>query len=330
MKLIQFLWHVSLMAIRTLSNFRSTKKSGEITFLHLEKALNGYFEKTAFEKASKFQAVQQLFINDSFCQLIDRYSLPKEQTLNRYYFALTGVYDDILDESSSDQINRLDQLLQNPSLELTTNFNERVLVFTHNYLLQNTTDLETYTQIIQCIHQAQKDSLKQFSPTASLKEIMDISLRKGGFSLRMCQSYLDLPLNKEMNDCWYHLGGLIQLTNDLYDIYKDTHAGIQTFCNTLSDMSIIQKYYEDQINLCFNSLQQLPYSAHKIKALKIKLSFIPAFGYLALQNLKNIQDNNTQLPAFNTIDRKLLIIDMEKPSSILKLIREAYKIVKAN
>ncbi|MFN5253976.1 MAG: hypothetical protein ACK5BD_07580, partial [Chitinophagaceae bacterium] len=78
------------------------------------------------------------------------------------------------------------------------------------------------------------------------------------------------------------------------------------------------------------SLHQLPFEKSKINILKIKLSPIPAFGYIAIQNLSKIQGQQNMLPDLNKIPRKDLIIDMEKTVNRIKLIQEAYKVYKTN
>ena len=59
--------------------------------------------------------------------------------------------------------------------------------------------------------------------------------------------------------------------------------------------------------------------------LSIILNVIAAFGYVALDNLKRLQENNSSLPAFETLPRKELIIDMEKNSNRFKLLKFTYQ-----
>ncbi len=57
----------------------------------------------------------------------------------------------------------------------------------------------------------------------------------------------------------------------------------------------------------------------------INMSIIPAFGQIAINQLKLLQLNNNTLPNFKNVKRKDLIIDMEKNINIIRLIQYAYK-----
>ena len=330
MLMAKFVFRASQVVLRTVWKLNTTKKKGATLLSQLENEFNGQFEKQAFNKASKFQSIQQLLINDPFCELAGRLSTKEESLLNQYYFALTGVYDDIIDQNSSIGIARLDTLLNHPDQKITTQFNERILVGTYQYLLKHVQDPLSYQNIIHSIHQAQKDSLQQFNPQITPAQIIDITQRKGGFSLLMCRYHLNLPQSNALNECWYHLGGVIQMTNDLFDIYKDLQEGIVTFCNKQRNLKEISDIYHQQIQLFYTSLSNLPFEVKKKHTLQIKLSFIPAFGMIALENLRKIKGSLDQLPDFTQLERKALIIDMEKPINIYKLLYYAYKLNKRN
>jgi hypothetical protein len=59
---------------------------------------------------------------------------------------------------------------------------------------------------------------------------------------------------------------------------------------------------------------------------QIKLSLIPALGFVALDNLKQLQGKAKKLKQFKDYVRKDLIVDMEKVKNIIKLIKFSYQI----
>ena len=295
----------------------------------LEQKHQGKFDPSAIKKAARFQGVQQVFINDAFTQLVDRNSSSFESTSNKLYFTLTGLYDDIIDQQLIDE-KTLNQLFEDPTLTQTDLFETKVLVDVHLNLLNRVKNISDYKSILTNVHQAQKDSLQQINTQIDKNALLDITLRKGGYSLLMCKQYIDLPNSKELDQCWYYLGGVIQITNDLFDIYKDLQEGIQTIPNTTKNLNDIEIVYNQLVHNFIQSLHQLPFEKSKIDILKIKLSPIPAFGYIAIQNLSKIQGQQNTLPDLNKIPRKDLIIDMEKTVNRIKLIQEAYKVYKTN
>ena len=327
--MFKFSYHILLLILKAAFNLKKSAQETVTIMKDLEQKHQGKFDPSAIKKAARFQGVQQVFINDAFTQLVDRDSSSFESTSNKLYFTLTGLYDDIIDQQLIDE-KTLNQLFEDPTLTQTDLFETKVLVDVHLNLLNRVKNISDYKSILTNVHQAQKDSLQQINTQIDKNALLDITLRKGGYSLLMCKQYIDLPNSKELDQCWYHLGGVIQITNDLFDIYKDLQEGIQTIPNTTKNLNDIEIVYNQLVHNFIQSLHQLPFEKSKIDILKIKLSPIPAFGYIAIQNLSKIQGQQNTLPDLNKIPRKDLIIDMEKTVNRIKLIQEAYKVYKTN
>jgi len=294
---------------------------------NIEIEFNGKFESSTFKKIKKFQGIQQFIINDSFAKLENRYTNTIERENNKLYFILASLYDDLMDEEivSKDILN---QMFLNPAHAKPKSFNEAVLIDTHLKLLNLVQDKEAYQKVLNKIHEAQTDSLDQLKNDISLERILSITERKGGYSLLMCRHYIQMSTNETIDNCWYQLGGMIQMTNDLYDIYKDTIAGIHTFANTQESFEKIKADFELQVKKYKSSIEKLSYTNSNKLKLQIKLSLIPALGYVALENLNRLQGENNTLQPFKDYPRKELIIDMEKMKNILKLFRYSYQIAK--
>ncbi len=327
--MILFVYHNIAQVIKAAFNLSKSAKETYKIIGELENKYKGVFDKSAIKKAVRFQGVQQVFINDPFANLMGRDTNHFERTSNKYYFLLTGLYDDIIDQKLISE-TALDQLFDDPINTKATIFETKILVDIHLNLLKRVKNIDEYKATLSNVHQAQKDSLKQFDQNISKEEIVDITLRKGGYSLLMCRHYIDLPISNELNEAWYQLGGIIQITNDLYDIHKDLQEGICTLPNSIKKVEDIDLMYRNLVTQFFKYLSNLPFNQHKIKILKIKLSFIPAFGFIAIKNLWKIHHDYKGLPDLKNIPRKDLIIDMEKPINRFKLIQEAYKIFKTN
>lgn len=294
---------------------------------HIETKFNGKFEPSTFKKIKRFQGIQQYIINDSFAKLENRYTNKVERENNKLYFILASLYDDLMDEHIVSK-EVLNEMFLNPENAKPKSFSEAVLIDTHLKLLHLVKDKEAYQKVLHSIHQAQVDSLEQLKIDISLERILSITERKGGYSLLMCRHYIQMSANEAIDNCWYQLGGMIQMTNDLYDIYKDTIAGIRTFANTQNSFEKIKADYELQVNKYKSSINQLEFKQSNKLMLQIKLSLIPALGYVALENLKRLQGENKTLQPFKEYPRKELIIDMEKVKNIVRLFKYSYHIAK--
>jgi hypothetical protein len=290
-----------------------------------EQKYNGKFSKSLIDKTSRYEGIQQIVINDAFTKLIRRQTNEDERFSNKLFFILTFLYDDIMDEKilSEDELNKL---VENPLENPHNIFEAKVLVDIHLQLLQRTKQPEKYTSTLLSIHKAQKDSLIQFNSKVSQSDLLDIVMRKGGYSFLMCSLYIDLPISKEMDKCWYHIGSMLQFIDDMYDIYADQQEGIYTYANTCKKYSTLDDTFNELVMQLKKYIKALPYDEVLKERLYIQLSFIPAFGLLALDNLKKLKDQDGNFKNFIDYPRKSLIIDMEKMGNIKRLIAKSYKI----
>ncbi len=324
MYFFQFIVTISKLIYISLTQLKKSETWGKEYLTHLETAYQGQFEPDLIKKVSKFQSIQLHFVANTFSGLFNRSNTKAEEERNIQYFLMTVLYDSLTDDLKIDEQRVYDITFQ-PEKISPSNFKERVLIAMHLALLSQVPDKNAYWEVVKQIHLAQKDSAKQFNAHTSLDELVDITKRKGGYSLLMCRHYLTDPFNENIDDCWYSLGGLIQMTNDLYDTYKDTKEGIYTFANTQRELPSIELIYSNQKRLLNSSISKL--SVPKSDKLKfaIKISIISAFGDIALQQFKGINNNSNTLPNFDQIPRESLIIDMEKMLNRYRLIKFAYK-----
>ena len=324
MYLISFIKSIGGLTIKT---FWGLKKSEQwaTAYLHtIEDSFQGKFDNKTKDKIVKRYSIQQHFINDSFSSLLGRNNNDREKERNLLYFIMVSVYDDFFDDKTL-TLDQIDAIFYHPETYLAQTFFERVFIYTHIKLLNEVADKAQYFKDFEGLHIAQKDSLEQFNPQISDEALLSITTRKGGYCLLMCRHYLETPYLQQADATWYALGGVIQLTNDLYDIYKDMQEGIFTLAVRAKKQEDIYALYHQHSQALNNTIRQLPVSAARKIDLSIILNVIAAFGYVALDNLKNLQGSNATLPKFETLARKKLIIDMEKNKNRYKLLKFTYQ-----
>lgn len=326
--MFKFLHHILVTTTYALFNFKKTTRHTIEIMNEYEQKFNGEFSKSLINKTSRYEGIQQIVINDAFTKLVGRQTNTYERASNKLFFILTFLYDDIMDEKilSEDELNKL---LENPHKNPHEIFEAKVLVDIHLQLLQRTKQTEKYQSTLQAIHKAQKDSLIQFNSEVSQSELLDIVMKKGGYSFLMCSLYIDLPISKKMDNCWYHIGSMLQFIDDMYDIHSDLQEGINTYANTCKKYSTLEDTFSDLVKHLKYLIRELPFEEYKKKQLLIQLSIIPAFGYLALDNFKILSDQHGNFKNFKEYPRKSLIIDMEKMGNILRLLSKSYKIGKS-
>ncbi len=327
MFIIHYLYYMIALITKVYLSANSSKKTAKKILYSFEQKFNGHFSPAAFKGIIKYQTLQQIVLNDSFAQLIGRNTNTEEKYSNTLFYIASYVYDEILDtqQLSFEELNRL---FENPSKANPQNFNEMVLMEVHKKLLERATNSAAYFQTFLALHNAQKDSTKQFQASISMDEIVDITLRKGGYSAKVCSYFVSLPPSEKIEQCWYEIGSLIQMVDDLYDIYDDLQEQIHTFANANLDFTFIEKLFTQQISTVFNSIKELPFPDTKKQIFSTKLSLLPALGIIALDNLGHLKNKENQLPDLTNVERKRLIIDMEKLSNITKMLRLSYTLSK--
>ena len=321
---IYFLYYISQLIYTAIIKLNKSAQWAVAYLRLLEKKYDGHFNASIVQKVAKFQSIQLHFVANTFSGLFNRSNNTTEIESNMDYFLMTVLYDALIDEDKlSDK--HLNELFYHPTSAKPSNFNEKVLVALHLKLLDKVKDKKEYWKVIESVHLAQKDSSSQFDNNTSIESIVDITKRKGGFSLLMCRHYLTDSTHESLDNCWYQLGALIQMTNDLYDTYKDGLSNINTFATKMNSIQEIKGIYNEQKYLFNKSIAALNVNRKRKLVFAIKTAIIPAFGDIAIEQLSKLQLNNGELPNFKQVPRVKLIIDMEKPINQLKLISYAYK-----
>jgi hypothetical protein len=327
MYLVSFIKSIGSLTLKTFSGLKQSEKWATKYLYTVEERFNGKFDKKTLEKIVKRYSIQQHFINDSFSSLFGRNNIEKEKERNLLYFIMVSVYDDFFDDKTL-TIEQIDSIFYRPETFTAETFFEKVFIYTHTRLLNDVADKAQYFKDFEGLHIAQKDSLIQFNPNVTDEALLSITTRKGGYCLLMCRHYLETPYLPEADASWYALGGVIQLTNDLYDIYKDMQEGIITLAIRAKQYEAIYALYHRHAEALNETIRQLPVTKNRKSDLSIILNVIAAFGYVSLDNIKRLQANNSNnsiLPAFDTLARKELIIDMEKNSNRFKLLKFTYQ-----
>ena len=327
MYLFSFIKSIGSLTLKTFSGLKQSEKWATAYLYTVEEKFNGKFDKKTLEKIVKRYSIQQHFINDSFSSLFGRNNVEKEKERNLLYFIMVSVYDDFFDDKTL-TIEQIDSIFYHPETFTPQTFFEKVFIYTHTRLLNDVADKAQYFKDFEGLHIAQKDSLEQFNPKVTDEALLSITTRKGGYCLLMCRHYLDTPYLPEADASWYALGGVIQLTNDLYDIYKDMQEGIITLAVRAKQYEAIYALYHSHAVALNETIRQLPVTKNRKSDLSIILNVIAAFGHVALDNLKRLQANNSNnsiLPAFENLARKELIIDMEKNINRYKLLKFTYQ-----
>lgn len=319
-----FWFHVIKNASFIIRSRKRETKNAYNLLNAVEKDLGGQFNPKTKRKIAVSYGIYNPMICDTFTKLHGRLTNNLEKNRYIHYFICSSLFDDFTDyRLISDQ--QLHDLSFQPEQYICKTFDEKVFQQSHLLLRNFVKDKVSYDRISYELYHAQMQSRKQQGNKLSDEEIRLITFCKGGNSVLLCRYYLELPSDKTEEECWYIIGTLIQLTNDLYDIYKDLKDNISTLPNRMTNIYSFEIFFIERIQEIKKSILALPYSYQIKKGFSLSMAGIYAFGLIAIDNLKKIQGDNKQLPDLKTLPREMLVIDMEKISNLAKWFKFTYR-----
>lgn len=253
-----------------------------------------------------------LYVNSCLVTLRGR-KLSKAEIKNTLHLSiLTPLLDDLTDIlklSSTDILEQLD----NYSGVNTAN------ILLPKYLYDQIRDHgngELLHEIFKQALIAQDESLLQLEKQPLSNEALGrITYEKGSIWTVLFRLMLTTPLESDEKEAVLLFGHLIQLTNDMYDVYKDLQNGQQTLFTNATDIIHIEKEYDKLIQSMTQSFLSLGYDRGHTRKCLYKLSAIVSLGKVCLEQLKNCQDTTGGVFKAASYSRSQLVCDMEKWSN---------------
>jgi hypothetical protein len=133
----------------------------------------------------------------------------------------------------------------------------RILFFRLNKLI-DVDDLK----LIEEIHIAQLESLKQKKPETSIGEIEQILRQKGGLTAILYAQIVNHEFSRKDKELLIECGYWVQLFDDLMDYKKDTNEGVRTLANQLS-IEEFARLIDRQRNLVAEKLRKTQYPENR-------------------------------------------------------------------
>jgi hypothetical protein len=323
----RFLYTVISKALYIISTRKSETKWAIGYIQQLEKQFDGRFDDLTFKKIVNSYAIYNPMLCDAFALLHGRVTNREERIRMLHYFICSSLFDNFYDrkELTSEEIRAISF---NPVTYHSRGFDEKIFLHSHVLLKNYVRDQQNYEVVTQQLFKAQQDSMKQFGDTITDEEIKKVTFAKGGYSVLLCSFYLENDASAEEQQCWYRIGSIIQLTNDLFDIYKDLQDGSHTLATRMTNANAFNQFFMELVDQLKEEIRVLPYNSAVKRDFTMSMMGICAFGWIALAQLRTIQGDRFSLPKLASFPRKDLVIDMEKPENLWRWIKWVYHLGK--
>jgi hypothetical protein len=197
-------------------------------------------------------------------------------------------------------------------------------------LYERVSNPEGFAAAFNKVIKAQYESEKQLRQDLGSDEILRITWEKGAWS-HILFHYLIREVPSQQDICMiYQMGGMLQITQDVFDIHKDVSDGITTLATTCSDFREFEEFYRAGCMKFCKLARQLPYDKADLEFFIILFANIMARGIVAIRMLskQQVACGGGILP-YEKLERKHLVCDMDRPANFLKMIWYGYTLVRA-
>ena len=296
-----------------------------------------YLQQLEIKYAGEFKDEQKqkilnyygLFITSFLCSSYKKLQGNKLSDAERkratLFGILTPVGDDLFDEDKLD-IESIQTITFNPESYTATIFSAQVAKEIQTFLLQDVPHKQAYLQAAKNVLEIQIETVKQTNPAISKQELEYITYTKGAVSVIIYHQCLDEVADEKMQEILFLIGSLYQLGNDIFDLYKDVRDGIYTLINTCDDYAAFRSSFLQRIQLQNRKIMELPYPEKNKKEFCFVMNTINARSVVALDQFVQMQNKAGKKINWQKMERKDMIVDMEKPRNFLKWLHYAYKL----
>lgn len=258
-------------------------------------------------------------MGEGFCLLRGKSMSERERSALTYLGALTGLFDDFFDKKELAE-HYLKNLTDNPENAETSDANERLFVRFAEKALKDSYDPNALKQAAKKVYEAQVLSKKQKKSSLNQEDIKDITLKKGGYSILFYRSIFQEPANDIEKEMLFLLGGIGQLENDIFDIYKDSISGIKTLATTTNTIQELRNTYNSLMQNTFQLVHKLDFPVKNKKNFLRFVSLIIARGSVCLDFLEKNEAKTDNIFSLKDYSRQELVCDMGTTKNNLKLI----------
>lgn len=292
---------------------------------HAENTNDGTLTAKDFMKINRYYGLAvPAILGEAFCTLRGKPMRDTERWVSTSQGIITGLFDDFFDDLRLPDEQVVD-MVERPESIIPRSSNEKLFLDFYLIALQKAAYLELIKKQLMLVYHAQVASVEQENPTIEGARIWEITRLKGGDSVLFYRTaYDNLPAKGE-EEALFQLGSLMQLENDVFDIYKDNKSEIATLPTTLSRVAELRTLYMEQMNLMIGLSYKMDYPKKQVEQFLDRVMPVINRGFVCLDKYQWLEKNNEGVFNLSSFTREQLICDMEKPGNFFSTIHYQLK-----
>lgn len=278
------------------------------------------FTPALVKRTTKYWQLSLNLICDNLYQLTGQ-RLNKEEHKRIILLSVFGpLFDDLFDDHLLDH-EQITALVATPENYEPVNATDHLVKELYLELLRLTPRPQQFKQQLQEVAYWEKASLKQLNPHISEEELYRITYDKSYHAILLFCTMLDHYPSAAILEILYPVAGLMQLTNDAFDVWKDVHKDVYTLPNLYRNFEQLQQQFKADIAVINHKLWQLPYPASAKRNFSITIHSLHAMGWMSLEQLKAVTKGISGIQELKALSRKELVCDLDSLSQQWKWLK---------
>jgi hypothetical protein len=316
--------NIPKMLFGVLRDLKTQKKfiSNNVSpLLHQFETINdGSLSEKDFQKINNYYGLAvPAILGEAFCMLRGFAMNELERLTSTSQGVVTGLFDDFFDDGNVSEQDII-SMLEEPRLYKWNNTGEKLIISFYIKSLDNAVNPEQVKEGAMNVFNAQKKSLEQENSVISQSRIWEITQQKGGESVLFYRYGFKHSLKDGEENALFQLGSLMQLENDIFDIFKDLQSKIYTLPILIHKVEELKKFYTKQKDLFVELSYKMDYPKENVKQFLDRIMPIVNRAYVCFKQYKKLEKSNNNVFDASKFSRKQLICDMEKPINLFRTI----------
>ncbi len=264
-------------------------------------------------------------LGEAFCALRGEAMTDQERMASTCQGAMTGLGDDFFDRQRLSE-KGLKDFIEKPEQFTGNTASERLFLDFYKTALANAPQAAEMQEQIYKVFYAQLLSKQQNSPGLSYEVIKDITMLKGAESLLYYRTAFAHSLKTGEQKMLYALGGLMQLSNDIFDVYQDHQNVVSTLVTTTTKIKELRCYYAAILQVATRAAYRSGYPKKNVRKFMDIISIgIFSRCYVCLKQLEKLEKRTKGIFELQAYSRKDLICDMDTVGNKWKSLRYLFK-----
>ncbi len=272
---------------------------------------DGSISKADLKKITNYYALGVPgFLGASFGRLRGKALLDPERYAMTYLGGISGLLDDLFDDPDKEW-SHLEKFILNPDSLIPHNSFEALGLQLYLKGLAKASNPEKLKQKALEVFQTEKESILQQGKDISKDKIKELTFLKGGNSFLFYRLCMEHPLDATEEKLIYQAGGLMQMGNDIFDVWEDAQQEIQTLATCSQDIYILRREFIEELKLVVIYAHATNFPKKNILQFINFILLGISRVLVCLDQFEALQGSKTSIFQPEKYSRKQLICDME-------------------